>query len=164
MNKLTTKSVALFAAKCLVIVLFAILLHATDDPLLMVGTDPVSHLISPSITVQIVCFVVFSATLLVPAALLTRAGLLGVALGAALLGSHRLVVDDFRYEIRDVYLAISVQSLPLDPSNEEGLSLAVSAVGFRIGQKGTGRTLWCFSPGRLGLDPAELASLPPDPS
>src|SRR5579872_6255913 len=146
------------------IALFALLLHETEGPFLMVaGSDVTSHLVSPTITVQIVCLVIFSITLLVPAASFVRAGLLGVALGAALLGSHRLVIDNIHDEIRDVYLAIPLQSLTLDPTNEGGLSLAVSAIGLRIGQTGAGRTLWCFSPGRFGLDPAELANLSPEP-
>jgi glycyl-tRNA synthetase alpha subunit len=79
-----------------------------------------------------------------------------IALCAALLGSHRLVIDNVHDEIRDVYLAAPVQSLALDPAHEGGLSIDASWLDFRIGQTGSGWTLWCFSPGDLGLDPAGL--------
>jgi hypothetical protein len=148
------------AGKCVLIALLAILVRDTNDLFWMVsGSDSTSFLVSPPATVQVACLIVFAAALLIPASRRLRIGLVAIALGAALLGSHRLVVDNVHDEIRDVYLAAPVQSLALDPAHEGGLSVEASWLGFRIGQTGTGRTLWCFSPDIVGLDASELKAL-----
>src|SRR5580658_3355820 len=155
MRTAAAAKVARIAGKCLLITLLAILMRDTNDLFWMVsGSDSTSFLVSPQAAVQIACLIVFAAALLIPASRRSRIGLVAIALGAALLGSHRLVVDNVHDEIRDVYLAAPVQSLALDPAHEGGLSVEASWAGFRIGQTGTGRTLWCFSPGIAGLDPA----------
>jgi hypothetical protein len=148
------------AGKCVLIALFAILLRDTNDLFWMVsGSDSTSFLVAPPIAVQGACLIVFAAALLLPASRRLRAGFMALALCAALIGSHRLVVDNVHDELRDVYLAVPWQSLPLDPAHEGGLSIESSWFGFRIGQAGKNRTLWCFSPGGLGLDPAGLELL-----
>ena len=148
------------AVKCLLIALLAFVLRVTNDAFLMVrGSESTSFLVSPVVAVQVGCLVVFAAALFVPANRRLRVALTAMAFCAALLGSHRLVVDNLHNQIRDVYLAVPVQSLTIDPAHEGGLSLETSGIGFRIGQAGRGRTLWCFSPGLLGLDPAGLKRL-----
>jgi hypothetical protein len=160
MRRTAAGKVVLIAGKCLLIALLAILLRDTNDLFWMVsGSDSTSFLVSPPAAVQVACLIVFAAALLIPASRRLRVGLAAIALCAALLGSHRLVVDNVHDEIRDVYLAAPVQSLALDPAHEGGLSVEASWLGFRIGQTGTGRTLWCFSPGGLGLDPAGVNNL-----
>jgi hypothetical protein len=160
MTRPALKRTALVAVKCVLIAVFAGPLYETDDLFMMVqGSDSTSFLVTPTVTVQIVCLVIFAAALLLPASHRLRAGLLAVALLAALLGSHRLVIDNLHGEIRDVYLAVAWQSLALDPSHEGGLALNASSAGFSIGQAGTRRTLWCFSPGVLGLDASSVKNL-----
>jgi hypothetical protein len=151
---------AAIAVKGTAITLLVLILWTTNDLFLMVGgSDSTSFLIAPTVPVQIVCLAVFAAAVLVPASGPLRLVLVMTALGAALLGGHRLVIDNLHNEIRDVYLAVAVQSLALDPAHEGGLSMTPSGAGMRIGQAGTGRALWCFSPGPIGLDPASLSNL-----
>lgn len=160
MNRTAAARMLRIAGKCVLIVLFAILLRDTNDLFWMVsGSDSTSFLVAPPITVQVACLIIFAAALLPPASRRLRAAFLALGLCAALIGSHRLVVDNVHDEIRDVYLAVPWQSLPIDPSHEGGLSIESSWLGFRIGQAGKDRTLWCFSPSGLGLDPAGLELL-----
>jgi hypothetical protein len=160
MRTTAAAEVIFITGKCLLIALLAILLRDTNDLFWMVsGSDSTSFLVSPQVAVQVACLIIFAAALLIPASRRWRIRLLALALGAALVGSHRLVIDNVHDEIRDVYLAAPVQSLALDPAHEGSLSVEASWLGFRIGQTGTGRTLWCFSPAGLGLDPAGVNNL-----
>lgn len=75
-----------------------------------------------------------------------------LALLALALGGHRFVVDHVREELRDVYLAIPVGRLKLDPAIEGGLRIDVSATGVAVRQVGAEQSLWLLSPPLLGLN------------
>ena len=123
------------------------------------GSEFTSFLIAPTALVQAICLTVFAGALLVPATRQLRAGLTALALGVALLGGHRLVVDNLHNEIRDVYFGMRVQTLPLDPAHEGGVKTTRSVGGLRIGEAGCHRTIWLFSPDGFGLDPEGLTAL-----
>jgi hypothetical protein len=146
------------AAKSFLVIGLALLLYLTNQLFLMVaGSDSTSFLISPARSIQLVCLILFAIMLLVPARPIERTLLAIAALCAALVASHRLVIDNLRHEIRDVYLGVPVQSLALDPADEGGLVLRPTPAGFRIGWIGNHPTLWCFSPAVIGLDQTELS-------
>jgi len=139
------------AGKCLLVAGLILVLRLTSDPFLMVmGSESTSVLISPAVTVQVVCVIVVAAALFVPARPVVRGILGAVALCAALLGGHRLVIDNLNHGVRDVWLAIPVQSMPLDPMDEAGLKVTWSRMGFRIQAAGSG--FWCLSPPLIGLN------------
>lgn len=149
----------LTTAKCLLVALLGFVFFETNDLFFMVGgSEFTSFLITPSAIVQAICLIMFAVALLIPATRPLRSALVAIALCVALLGSHRLVVDNLHNEIRDVYMGATVQMLPLDPAHEGGLAIKRSAVGLWIGA-GRDQTIWLFSPAGLGLDPAGLKKL-----
>jgi hypothetical protein len=137
----------LIAAKFLLIALLAILLWVTDDVFEMVQRqrlDVTSHQPrgdSPNRLASRFSPLRF----LVPAGRRWRVELLAIAVSAVSLGSHRLVIDNLHNRIRDVDLALPLQSRALDPAPEGGLSVEASGAGFRIRQAGSGRALVLFA-------------------
>ena len=111
------------AAKAIVVVLIALLLHVTSDPFTMVqGSDFTSFVIAPALTVQIVFLMVFAIALAIPTRPAFSVARWAVALCAVLVASHRLVIDNLDHQIRDVYVAVPIQSLDLDAAHEGGLA------------------------------------------
>jgi hypothetical protein len=142
-----------YAAAALAIAAFALLLGFSDDAFLMIGgSESTSFLVAPHLGVQLVCLAVFAIALLAPARGLLLGLRVALALLALVLGGHRLVVDHVREELRDVYLAVPVSRLKLDPALEGGLRTAFSDGGVTIGQVGAGPSIWVFSPAWIGLD------------
>ncbi len=159
------KQVLSLALKCALVAGFCAVLYFTSLPFLMVGgSDSTSFLIAPPLAVQVTCVAVLAAALFWPARRRLRTVLLLPALAAIVVGGHRLVVDNLHGEVRDIYLATTVQALALDPAIEGGVSMAFTAAGFRIGQAGAGPQLWVFSPPWIGLDPRALAVLAGQPA
>lgn len=146
------------AAKTVVVVLVALLLYLTSDPFTMVqGSDFTSFVIAPALTVQIVFLAVLAVALAIPTRPALSLARWAVALCAVLMASHRLVIDNLSHQIRDVYVAVPIQSLDLDPAREGGLATLPTIGGFRIGPAGADASLWCFSPPLIGLDQAVLS-------
>ena len=128
------------------------LLRLSDDAFLMVGgSESTSFLVAPPRIVQWASLAVFTTALLCPARGTWRTLRGALALAALLLGGHRLVVDHLREEIRDVYLAVPVNRLKLDPTIERGFRTAFTAGGVIIGQIGAAPSMWLFSPRFVGL-------------
>ena len=154
------KRIGPLATKSIVVLLLGILLYKSNDPFLMVrGSDSTSFLLSPDAAIQILCVVGFAAALFVPTGPRIRVGRVILMLAGALIGSHRLVIDNVGNEVRDVYLATTLRALPLDPGHEGGLSIQRTMGGISIEQKGMGKSLWVFSPLVIGLDSAAVAKL-----
>jgi hypothetical protein len=146
------------AAKAVVVAVVALLLYATGDTFTMVqGSDFTSFVIAPALAVQIGCLVVVGVALAVPTGPALSIARWAVALGAVLVASHRLVIDNLHHEIRDVYVAAAIQTLSLDPAREGGLAVRWTMGGFRIGPAGADAALWCFSPPLIGLDRTVLS-------
>jgi hypothetical protein len=146
------------AAKVLIVGLLALVLFFTNDLFIMVqGSESTSFLITPTGTVQIASIAIVAIALLVPARRGLRIVGILVAIVAAMLGGHRLVFDNLNHQIRDVYLAVPMQSVSLDPAREGGLVVTASAAGFRIGPAGANDSLWCLSPLVIGLDRTALS-------
>ena len=141
------------AGKCSLVAVLAVILYLTNDPFFMVGgSDSTSLMIGPPVSMQFASIVVVAAALMSPATPVHRARLAVLAICVAALGGHRLVIDDRNHQIRDVYLAIPVQTLAIDPAREGGFEIARTGFGFQIGQAGAIDRLWCVSPPVLGLD------------
>ena len=112
------------AAKAIVVALIALLLHLTSDPFTMVqGSDFTSFVIGPALTAQIACLMVFAIALVIRTRPAFSVARWTVALCAVLVASHRLVIDNLDHQIRDVYVAVPIQSLDLDPAREGGLAI-----------------------------------------
>ncbi len=142
-----------YAAAALAIAAFALLLRLSDDAFLMVGgSESTSFLVAPPAAVQWTALAVFAIALLAPAHGAWRVLRVAFAFLALALGGHRLVVDHVREELRDVYLAVPVGHLKLDPAIEGGLRVIPSAAGVTVGQAGASQALWSFSPAWVGLD------------
>jgi hypothetical protein len=150
----------LWVVKFLLLALIAGIFAFTDNLFLTVGgSDSTSFLITPSLTIQLIAFLVCAAALMVPAQNARLVIQLAIAIVAALLGGHRLIVDNLHHQIRDVYLAVPVQVLHLDPANEAGLSVRPVFCGAVIGPADTTRSLRVVSPAVIGLDRTRLAAL-----
>ena len=123
------------AAKAVVVVLVALLLYVTSDPFTMVqGSEFTSFVIAPTLTVQIVFLAVFAVALAIPTRRALSVARWAVALCAVLVASHRLVIDNLHHQIRDVYVAVPMQSLDLDAAHEGGLATLPPS-----GDSGSGR-------------------------
>jgi hypothetical protein len=143
--------------KGLVLAVFGVILYETNDEFLMVGgSNSTSFLLAPSIKLQVFAFAVCTGFLLAPVNLRIRVVLSTFAIGGVVLCSHRLVIDNLHNEIRDVYMAVTMQTLAIDAAKEGGFFTESALVGFRIGQTGSSRTLWVFSPRGIGLDRSAL--------
>jgi len=146
------------AAKALVVALVALLLHLTSDPFTMVqGSDFTSFVIGPTLAVQIAYVAVLVVALVIRTGSAFSVARWAVAICAVLLASHRLVIDNLHHQIRDVYVAVPIQSLDLDPAHEGGLAILPTIGGFWIGPAGGDAALWCFSPPFIGLDRTTLS-------
>ena len=130
----------------------ASVLWATNDSFILIGSSGyLSALLVPPIPVQVGGFLLMTIALLAPVRPPLRAVLCVLAACAVLLAGHRVLVDVFGAEVRDIYLGVTVQSLRFDPDAaplEAGHSLA----GIRIGLQGAAEHIWAFSPGWVGLD------------
>ena len=134
-----------------------LIFYLTNEPVWMIlGSDSTSLVLGPPASMQFASVIVVAASLLAPATPVHRARLVVVAICVALLGGHRLVIDNLTHQIRDVYLAVPVQTLALDPAREGGLEIVETGFGFRIGQVGAAERLWCVSPPVVGLDSSAL--------
>jgi hypothetical protein len=154
----------LLTLKCALIVLLAFVFMETNDPFLMVGgSESTSFLVAPTVPVQIVFLAAFGFVLLIPKMRFSSILSPPLALCMALLGSHRLVIDDLRGEVRDTYLGVTFQKLKIDPNNEGGLVITRSPWCVGIGEAGGKTALRLMSPVWLGLDRAALSSLPHTP-
>ena len=152
----------LLVTKLLLLAVLARVLSWSNEPFLMVGgSDSTSLLVTPSMAVQIGAFLVCAVSLLVPAKNGKRIILFSVAIVAALLGGHRLLIDNLHNRICDIYLAVPVQVLPLDPANEAGLSVQRVFGGIVIEPTGGNKSIRIISPPMIGLDKNQLASLIP---
>lgn len=148
--------------KLLLLGLLAGVLYLSNNLFLMVGgSEFTSFMAAPRVPVQLVAFLICTVALLVPSRKSTRVGLYGVAILAALIGSHRLLVDNLHDRISDVYLAIPVQVLPIDPADEAGLSMRRVFGGIEIGPKKNDHMMRVISPAVIGLDERQLAVLIP---
>jgi hypothetical protein len=156
------KRAALLVVKLLFLALLMGVFFWSNDPFLMVGgSESTSFLVMPSMPVQVGAFLVCAAALLIPARNGRRIALFAVAIVAALVGGHRLLVDNLHNRISDIYLAVPVQILPLDPANEARLSVQRVFGGITIGPAGSNKPLRIISPPVIGLDKNQLTALIP---
>jgi hypothetical protein len=154
--------IALLVVKLLLLALLAVVLAWTNDLFFIVGSSAsVSHMAAPGMPVQIGAFLVCATALLAPARGGRHMALFGVAVAAALLGGHRLLVDNLHDRISDVYLAVPVQVLSFDQEHEAGLSMQRVFGGIVIGPAGGNKSLRIISPPMIGLDKNQLAALMP---
>ncbi len=149
-----------YAIKATILLVVTTIFVLTDNVFWMVGgSDVTSSLITPRWPIQVISLLICSAALLIPAKKITRITYLIIATAAILLGSHRLLVDNLHHRISDVYLAIPVQVLYLNPDSEFGLNIHPVFGGVLITPAGENRSLRIVSPYLIGLDPHELAPL-----
>ncbi len=150
------KPIVSFTSKLVLLVLLAGVLYFTNDLFLLVGSSAnISHLIAPSWLTQTIEYVLCALCLLIPANGGRRVALFILALVFALLSGHRLIIDNFNHRLNDMYLAISVQTVPLDP--DTALKLQLNGAGASINQTGTNHALHVVTPIFFGLDRSRLA-------
>lgn len=144
-------------AKPLILIAVSIVVVASDNDLVMLpGSDAASLVIAPPVAIQILGVALVALCLFLQARPATRGVLLGVAIVSALLAGHRLVIDHLHNELRDVYLAATIQRLALDPALEGGLDVHPVVAGFTIEQSGGPQSMRVISPPLIGLDRAVL--------
>ena len=151
-----------FSLHAVLLLLLGIVLVLSDDATWMVGGSEVSSfLVTPAIWVQVVCFAVCALSLLLPARKTWRILRYPVFGLAAILGGHRLVVNDLHHRLEDVYLQVRLQRLELNPRSERGLVARPVRWGFLIGPTDDDkRFLRIVSPPVVGLNAQRLAEIP----
>lgn len=134
--------------------ILGVIFRITNDLFFLVsGSESTSFMAAPSVVVQGASLFVFAITLVLFRFRLSFAPLALLAIGAALMGGHRLLVDNLHHRIMDIYCGVPVNTVPLDPADEAGLAITKTDLGLTIGLAGGARTLWVFSPPVIGLDP-----------
>lgn len=138
---------------CAIAALAFVIFNLSDSPFLMIGgSDATSFLVGPTLAVQVICVVSCAILILAPGSMRARLICMAIAMTLTLVGTHRLVIDNNRGEVRDIYLLMPLQTLRLVPSADYGASAIVDAAGFRVGQSGNSAWIWCLSPPLIGLD------------